>query len=457
MRLILATDNGFIVVRQQSGLYQVIFDYSDLFGSAASHGMGDYLLGGFSGHPKYCSSMVTYRNAGHKAPDRDEWIEDAGETVTYNDGNPPFQSIGSNLQVVTDPNGIGYCTNNYFQSSTGLFSGFNFYKSTDRTLSDWTVLVTDLIATAGLDENACRGMTDMVIEDGTGGPYLWWLSKRQYQPGNPVPRPSPQLCRMNLDGTGFTTWAIDWSPLDIDMVDTSFYTPRFYEVKGQWQTMRIIASAAPNFAENGTRRASSPSTRGCPPILSIDVSDPDSPTWQFGGGGTAWEPFGGTDSHYAVDIRPISNSVIVAHVWEGVPGTSGVIRHQHSGAIMRSTDAGMTWTTIVAFTRHLASARDSLYPPYTTVFPHDQGLNWMQTIAVQPNNYNEIAVANASPWIWFSHDGGLTWVEETVPDSIYDDYLPLAGDPSVQPNTVPYNWTGVIWGCANLSTQPVRA
>lgn len=457
MRLILATDNGFIVVREPNGTYKVIFDYSDLFGSPASHSMGDYLLGGFSGHPEYCSSMVTYRNAGHKAPDRDEWIEDAGEVVTYNDGNPPFQSNGMNLQTIVGPDGIGYIHNNYHRvgDPSGTFNGWDLYKSTDRTLSNW-VLVADLYTTMGADEEALRGMRDVVIEDGTGGPYFWWLSSRQYQPGNPVPRPDPRLCRMNLDGTGFTYWAIDWSPLDIDMVDTSTYAPKFYEVKGQWQTNRIIASSAPNFGSNMTRHASNPSISGCPPILSIDVSDPDNPTWQFGGsGGTVWEPFGGVDTHYAVDVRPLNNSVILAHIWEGIPGTSGTPRHQHSGAIMRSTDAGMTWTTIVAFTRHLASARDSLYPPWTTTFPHDQGLNWMQTMAVMPNNYNEIAVANASPWVWFSHDGGLTWEEETVPDSIYDDYLPLAGDPSVQPNTPPYNWTGVIWGCANLMTQPV--
>lgn len=147
------------------------------------------------------------------------------------------------------------------------------------------------------------------------------------------------------------------------------------------------------------------------PTLSIDISNPDGPTFIW----STDAPFAPCQAVY--DVSPVTNTTLVANTIDDTRYTitgSNPDRHKE-GSIYQSTDSGATWTEIVAPTVNLGDTIQE---------------NFISCIAPDPTDTAHVCVAIKPPKMYRSTNGGSSYIEETV------DLSPCGAD-------TPVEWCGI--------------
>ena len=124
-------------------------------------------------------------------------------------------------------------------------------------------------------------------------------------------------------------------------------------------------------------------------IVRIDISNPSAPTSAL-----QTAPFGA--SRYAIYIQPLAGGKAVA-----LAMTTDYLQ----GELWYSSDAGQTWSNVVALTANLGDTAT-----------HANIGSWL--IAPSHANPLEVYAATKIPYVYVSNDGGQTWSMETCNASL---------------------------------------
>lgn len=350
---ILAADNGYVVKRIAQDDYCVVWAGVD---GVTFTARGDPINFG-SGPPINTSSRIgTARNFGN--------VEDIIYSTTGGDVWTNTRSTVRPTGFNTSPDIIGKdgrYTWNVTEDGTiwvarqQSVSPFNYYIYTSSDLGqNFTTQVFN--ATAAFGANPVSGV---FISD----TYIWYLRNA-----------TDVLWRADLTGANIQSYVAT--------------TGNWTALNGYPGTDRLVAWA----------------WRSTTPVLSIDITNPSSPTF-------AMSTIDANSQVY--DVVPLSNQILIAHTLSN----ASVLQ----GGIWRSVNGGSTWTQVVANTTNLGNAA-------LTGFDND-----INSIAI---NGDEVWVAMKVPYVYHSVDQGANWTLETVSTGIFSA------------SGIPTRWTGILVGCA---------
>lgn len=383
---VIFTDNGFAYRRSGQDIYSVVSHGSGI-PSASPHAYEEEIVYGVYSAPNAGAHLAGWGNTGDtRTP---IWSSDAGatwtsptyHTLTVPSGFATLDPIGQDgLSSPIDNDGRQYARGFRFSDSHWVLFRTNSYHPTA-----WTQLV-DLTA-AGIDGSEVSGVC---IAD----TYLWWVS------GGGSPDGPAKLNRLDLAGT-------NWQQFDTPDINAGLAGSG---LQGYSDTHRLICWQIFGGGGGGNK------------ILSIDITDPDAPTFSL----SAVDPFGASAFNLGVHLFPLTSSIAVALTWDDNDPDADA-----KGGIWRSTDAGITWTAIEGPSDpHLGNALLAANVGFD---------NEVSAVAVDGS---DIWVVGGCPYLFHSTDLGLTWTEETVDLSLVDGYLDGVDDQR------PVEWTAIAIGCS---------
>lgn len=416
----LASDNGFVVKRLGAD-DSVAFAVTD---SLHDHSAYDVIIYGLA--TGFCKQISTYEDCAGGGPNIQLTTQD-GQTFNITNVRPdstPHTPAYFGAATLWGPFGLANLVDPdtslaYIDARYSLFPGTadDVIRSTDATMTAWTPVFS--LAANGMlfDEGPGRSM-GAVVADG----YLWWIPGHYH---------TDRLYRLNLTTFTVTYFTINWAGADVKESAFAALNPstRSYTLKTLPDTHRIYGYDVYyvfRLSDNAIKPA---------PVISIDITDPDVPVITF----TNFEPFGA--NHTPADIVPLTNNTAIAKVYHvtpenpAFPSFSSSAAQWDLGSIWRTTDAGVTWTRIVADTNLLAAGIDNTV--VGSLARNASGFAY-QAVVAQGNN---VFVAGAPPYVYYSIDAGLTWNNFTISTNIYTPYLTHTHD------IPPTQWTGIALDC----------
>jgi len=188
------------------------------------------------------------------------------------------------------------------------------------------------------------------------------------------------------------------------------------------------------------------------PVIAVDPTNPnnvfigaaDGGVWKSTNGGASWTPLTDNQPSLAIGalaIDPLNPNIIFAGTGEPFPANG----FTYSAGLLRSTDAGATWTNI---------QQPFLQDGVATAYELSQ-------IAVDPDNDQIVLAASPTGALLSSSDGGLTWTiaAQGQFDAVVFDankpglvYAGVIESSSSYPQVWASNDAGATWSQATVDT-----
>ena len=328
-RLLLGTDNGYVVRRNGPSDYEIVYT-SSTFG----HGFYAQQMAGLLTDPT--------------RPQRAFVADDFGGSPFY----PTLSDDGGNAWT------------SYPSSTFPPPYSQNFVYNMDKNGALWGITFDDP-GLSGWWRSDDRGATwskiyDLAEPDATNS----WIDDLAWTivPDDALtPHLAFRLVRADLDGSNYASFSLTLTTsADGDPFLWGWY------------------GSAEMYAHDGYGGA-----RGAD-LIRIDISNPASPTSAL-----QTAPFG--SGRYVIYAQPIIGGKAIA---------LAMTTDYSQGEIWYSSDAGLTWSNVVALTSHLGDTAT-----------HANIGSWLMTAShADPL---EVYAATKIPYVWVSTDGGASWSEES--------------------------------------------
>lgn len=399
--VLISTDNGLVAQHESPSTDTVVYSGGTLGLGHAFESNAITVQPAAFNNPQSVAAGVNYTSEPNGTDSRIVSTDGGATWTEYFSNTTPAGFNGLHTDMAkdntynwnVDENGLAWMSAN----ATAAPNHKHLFRSVDPEMSAWDDMF-DATA-AGFPDNS------VYISDG----YVWSLK-------------NDTLYRINPDGSNLLSWVITF-PVGAGAESAAGGR---YSINGWPRTKRLVGWY-------WTHTGIFPTSHTVvPPVLSIDLTDPDNPSWVF----SADDPFGAWQVIY--DAAPIDNQTLILNTLNVDAGSPDL---DLIGAIWRSTDGGATWANVVPNTTNLGAA---------PTFPQVGLDNEISAVAPNPLDATDVWVALCPPYLYHSSDSGASWSVETVDMTVFDPFL-SGGD--VRPS----EWTGVTVTGVRVATTRRQA